>query len=150
MGLWSAIKSVGKGEFKEGANFLFMDEDAIATTNEVSNAQEALVKERHEKGLISDAKAGAYLSEIQRNAYPYLFDEYGGPSDAFTESIKTDLTVTWPNKIRDVIDGTVGGASKFLLRAIPWYIWIILLIALAIYISPYLKLLGSLRPKSKT
>jgi len=122
MGFWSAIKAVGTGDFSNAGNYLFTSEDDIATKIEVDNAQDALVKQRQAAGLISEDKALGYLNDIQRNAFPVLWAEGGGPTQAFTDSIKESVA-KFPSSL----------AGK-----VPWYVWVILVLALLVYLAPFL------------
>jgi len=126
MGLWSALKAVGTGDFSNAGNYLFTSEEDIQTKQQVDNAQEALVKEREAAGSISDDKAMGFLNDIQRNAYPVLWADNGGPSDAFTSSLKEQVKIL-PNALADS-----------LFKRIPWYVWLLILGGLFIYVAPYL------------
>jgi len=129
MGLWSAIKAIGTGDFSNAGNYLFTSEDEIGTKIAVDNAQEALIKEREAAGTISEDKAMGFLNDIQRNAYPVLWNQYGSPSAEFTESLKEQVSVL-PDR---------------LIGKIPWYVWAILGVALVIYLAPFLS--GVLRKR---
>lgn len=122
MGLWSAIKAVGTGDFENAGNYLFTSEEDIATKIEVDNAQEALVKERAAAGLISEDKAMGFLNDIQRNAYPVLWQQYGSPSAEFKEAMATQVQ-TLPDR---------------LLGKVPWYVWALIIAAVLIYLAPFL------------
>ena len=122
MGLWSAIKAVGTGDFGNVGNYLFTSEDDIATKISVDNAQEALIKERAAEGTIGEEKAMGFLNDIQRNAYPVLWEQYGSPSAEFKDSLKEQVNVL-PDR---------------LLGKIPWYVWVLLVGALLVYLSPLL------------
>jgi len=122
MGFWSAIKAVGTGDFENAGNYLFTSEDDIATKIAVDNAQEALVKEREAAGTIGEEKAMGFLNDIQRNAYPVLWQQYGSPSAEFKESLKEQVSVL-PDR---------------LLGKVPWYVWALLVGALLVYLAPFL------------
>lgn len=137
MGFTTAFNEVLKGNFSDAANYLFMDEEGLAATREVSTAQEKLIQERAASGNISDEQQAAYLNEIQRNAYPYLFDRMGGPADVFVNELKTGVS-NLPANFATGINKTLGAGSRFLITALPWYIWAILLIALFVYLAPFI------------
>jgi len=122
MGLWSAIKAVGTGDFGNAGNYLFTSEEDIATKIEVDNAQEAMVKEREAAGLISEDKAMGFLNDIQRNAYPVLWEQYGSPSADFKEALTEQVKIL-PDR---------------LLGKVPWYVWALLAGAVLIYLAPFL------------
>jgi hypothetical protein len=137
MGLWSALKAAGTGNFSDATNYLFLDEDVITTKIAVDNAQELMVKERAATGAISEEQASGYLNDIQRNAYPYLFDELGGPSQAFVDELGTQVK-NLPRNFSDTVNKTLGEATSLTVRAIPWYLWLIIIIAAFVYFSPFL------------
>lgn len=137
MGLWSAAKEAVKGNFNDAANMLWMDEEAITTQKEVNNAQQAIVSRQLQEGTVTEDEANAYFAEIQGNAYPFLWGDTG-PNDVFISSVKENV-VELPNNVAKAINAGIAGTSKFIAKAIPWYVWLILIIALLIYLAPFLK-----------
>lgn len=138
MGLWSAIKSVASGNFSDAGNYLFTSEEDIATQAQVNNAQAAILEEQQARGVISEDEANAMFSEIQRNAYPYIWNETGGgPGGAFTSELKEQIT-NLPKNLSDASRKTVAEALWLGFRALPWYVWAILAIAGLIYVWPFI------------
>jgi len=138
MGLWTAFKEAAKGNFSDAGNYLFIDEDAITTQKEVNNHQQALAAKQYQDGVVNEDEANLMFSQIQGNAFPYMWGERG-PGAVFTEELKTGAAEL-PAKFASAINTTISGTSKFIGKAIPWWLWGILLIALLVYLSPFLKI----------
>lgn len=138
MGLWTALKEASKGNFNDALNYAFMDEDAITTQKEVNNAQQQIASRQYQDGVIDENQKDALLNDIQRNAYPFLW-ENNGPGDVFTSELKSNV-VNLPQNFAKTINAGIAGTSKFIARSLPWYIWAIIIVALLIYLAPFLKI----------
>jgi hypothetical protein len=129
MGLWTALKSAATGNFSDAGNYLFVDEDVLATQRQVQSNLDRRVREQAETGIISQLEGDQLRAEVNRDVYGEEFQK-GGPLNAFTEEFTSRLNV---EGIRKSLDGLFGGIFK----AIPWYVWAGLAVAggLWIYIN---------------
>jgi hypothetical protein len=148
MAFFESLKSLATGNFSDSFDYLFMDADAVAATKEVQSAQDQLVRDRAVQGTLSQEQADGFLNEIQRNAYPYLFDELGGPGGEFVSAMKEGVQ-NLPSNFAGYIHKTVDSATKFALKAIPWYVWALVIVAAIIYFWPFLRVVISARPGQK-
>jgi len=138
MGMWTAFKEAAKGNFTDASNYLWIDEDAITTQKEVNNAQQAIASRQYQDGVVSEDEANLMFSQIQGNAYPFLWGREG-PNDVFIQELKTGAKEL-PSNFAKAINTTISGTSKFIGKAIPWWIWMVLILALLVYLSPFLKI----------
>ena len=137
MGLKSFFTSTVKGNFQDGFNYLFMDEDAITTNRVVNNAQEKVIQDQYARGVVSEDELNATMATIGRNSYPFMFRTEGGPGEAFKDELSDRIKVL-PDTVASTFNKTVGGATSFILKALPWYVWVLLFIALVVYLTPIL------------
>lgn len=142
MGLWTALKETAKGNFRDAGDYLFMSEDSIQTKRQVDNAQQRLIAEREAAGLVSAEKASEWTTEIQLNAFPQLLREQGSPLQTFVDDIKANSQKT-ANAIGSNVGGILGGIAK----AIPFWLWVLLLVGGLFYFAPVLRGLSRVRMK---
>ena len=147
MALRSAFESALRGDWKNAANYLFIDQETVDTFTTNQNQLENRIVKSAQDGLVPQEKANALLADMQRNAYPFIFNEFGPPpADVFAQGIAKD-TSSIISVAGDFVNKTVGGAGKFVFKAIPWYVWLIAVVALLVYLAPFLKTLSFLKRK---
>jgi len=138
MGLWTAFKEAAKGNFRDSANYLWMDEDAISENEANQNQLQARINKLESEGTITEDQAHGLISTIQGSAYPFIWGETG-PNDIFLSGMK-DSVENLPSDLASLLRKGTGGAAKFIAKAMPWWLWVILIIALLVYLSPFLKI----------
>lgn len=140
MGLKSAFKSLVKGNVQDALNFAFVDEQTVEASNQADRALMELNREDMIEGKISQNEFERRAAAIDANAFPQddgsggLFtQESSNPWAGFKEGAVEGLQAE-----AGFVNKTVGGALDFASKAIPWQLWVILAIYLAIILVPRL------------
>ena len=143
MGLWTATKALFSGRPSDAADYLFVDEETIAASNETDRKLDELNRKQREDGEITEQEYRARLARISNNAFPdfktdmgergHLFEQPGtNPSLGFAEGLK-DGASNIRRTISDAINETVG----FTFKLIPWQVWVIALGYVVFITAPY-------------
>lgn len=119
-------------------DYLFLPAGAADTAKEVATAQEKLVQAQYQKGLVDETEFQSRMQEISGSTtFDALFSEPGNsPTSAFGEGLKEGF-----QKLPDTINRTLGGTVSGIFRSIPWNVWILLLLALGIWLVIQLNLI---------
>lgn len=125
-------------------DYLFLPAGAADTAKEVATQQEKLVQAQYEKGLVGYPEFQSRMQEISgASTFDALFqDPANSPTKTFFDEVGAGIGKI-PDNIRSVLGGTIGG----ILRSIPLNLWILLFLALTVWIVWNLNLLGRLRYK---
>jgi len=143
MGLWSATKSLFKGEGKQAMDYLFVDEDTIAKDTEVTEKLDALNRRELEERSISEQEYRERLSRLSNTAFPdfregtseegRIFDQPElSPAAGFGEGLQEGA-----DNIRKTVGKTINGAVGLTWKLIPWQVWAAVLVYVAFITSPY-------------
>lgn len=140
---------MGLGEFVQSGfklDYLFMPEGSSDTAKAVATHQSKLVQEQHAKGLIDAEKQSRMLSEIAGTTTydTYFEDPANRPTVAFVDELKNQVTKL-PRNIRD----TIGSIVNLPFKLIPGNLWVLIFLALAIYLAWKLNVLARFAYKAK-
>jgi hypothetical protein len=116
------------GFFKSGFNtdYLFAESGTYQTTQDVNEHQTELVQAQQAAGLLTDVESQAKIAELQGNTLGQVAADSGRPTDVFvSEATKNAKDIQ--GSTRNLLSGIVG--------TIPPSIWIILVVALLVYIE---------------
>ena len=136
MAFWEATKSLFTGNFSDAANYLFIDDEAIETRDQVAKAQQEYLDRQKELGLVDDSEYVELSHNINDDVYKNAFSSsetspWGGFVEGAKEGAADELDFA-SGKIAD----TLNGAGKFVWKSIPLWVWIVAVIAAAIYFRP--------------
>src|SRR5262245_14906654 len=119
----SMFSSLLSGNFKEAADYAFIDQKTVDTLEANKSQLEQRIAQSQKEGLVSDDQAKKILSGISNTAFPDSYRLTGQrPSDVFTKGIKNDI----------------GGALKFVAFSIPWQVWVVVALGAAVYFAPFI------------
>lgn len=136
MALWSAFKSLVTGNFSDAGSYLFLDEDAVTTQKEVNDNLSRVLADQQARGVVSAEEAEKMTREIQLNAYPELFKD-NPPITVFADELSNQAK-NLPDSIANALNKTVSGVTRFSFKALPWWVWGLILLGIVIYLQPFL------------
>lgn len=131
MGLWSATKALFRGEPGQAADYIFVDEETIAASNEADRKLDELNRKKREEGSITEQEYRERLARLTNNAFPdfvtdtgetgRLFEQPGtNPSLGFAEGLEEGAT-----NIRKTVSNAINESVGFTLKLIPWQVWVV-------------------------
>ena len=131
MGLWSAIKAIGRGEPGQAFDYAFVDEETIAASNETDRKLDELNKKKRDAGGITEIEYRERLARLTNNAFPdfvtdtgeigQLFEQPGtNPSLGFGEGLKEGA-----GNIRKTVSNAINESVGFTFKLVPWQVWIV-------------------------
>jgi len=125
MSLWKAITTLDP-------NWLFVDQDALDTANQVAKRQSQIAFEQSQKGVLDNEKFQALNAEIlgvpDRTYLDAFNDPDQSPAAGFVAGAREGL-----NKEAGLVNDALNGAAGLVWKAIPWWVWIGGLVALFFY-----------------
>jgi hypothetical protein len=139
MGLFSAIK-------RGSVDYLFIDEEDIETQEQVNAAQLANLERQRLENKVDEKEFAELSGQVKSNTFDEaLKDPANRPVTAFTESLTENY-----DKLLTGVRNTVGGVTKFaagtLFKILPWWLWVIILVAAlisgAVYFKPQIAIAG--------
>jgi len=133
---------MGLGEFFGSGmkfDYLFMEDGSSDTAKMVSANQERIVQRQHAEGLIDDTKQANLLQEIAGTTTydTYFTDPANRPTTAFFDEVKVQA-MKLPNNIRDI----VGNIVTLPFKLIPTNLWILIIVAILVYVAFKLNVLS--------
>ena len=141
MGLWSAIKALGRGEGKQALDYAFVDEDVIEQDTITTKKLDELNRRDLEEHSITEQDYRERLSRLTNTAFPDFVGDNGGgrifdqeglsPAAGFGEGLQDGA-----KNIRDTVSGAINGGLGLTFKLIPWQIWAALLVYLAFITAP--------------
>jgi hypothetical protein len=131
MGLWSAIKAIGRGEPGQAMDYVFVDEETIAASNEADRKLDELNRKKRDAGGITEQEYRERLARLTNNAFPdfvtdtgetgKLFEQPGtNPSLGFGEGFKEGAS-----NIRSFVSNAINESVGFTFKLVPWQVWVV-------------------------
>jgi hypothetical protein len=124
MSMLDFIKSGGD------TDYLFLPAGAWDTNKQVATSLESRLQEQYQAGLVDYDQFQRTTQEISgTTTFDALFAEPGNsPTKTFVEAIGDGV-----KKLPDTVNSFLGGAVNGIFRSIPWQIYLLLLIGIALY-----------------
>ena len=125
-------------------DYLFLPEGAWDTAKEVGSNLEAITQRQYQEGLVDQNEFQSRMQEISgTTTFDAAFKEPGNsPTGAFFGAIGEGL-----QKLPDNINRVLGGGINSIFRAIPWNLWLLIIVGLTLYVIFQLGLLKRLAVK---
>lgn len=137
MGLWTALKAAASGRFSDAGNYLFVSEESLATHDEVAANQARIVQRQFDDGLLDrntfdELNADIYSAGQGRDIYEENFrNPETSPLGGFVEGLGEGLAAE-----QKFFKGALGTLVRAITGFIPWWAWILLIVAAVVYFKP--------------
>lgn len=130
MPAWSSIlDSLSHARFKDAANYLFLDQSDVDTSNQADSQLERITRDRFGEGKITKDDFDLTTARVQQNAFPFVFSNKDlSPLDGFEEGALDGLRSGQEFARRQLSSG-----ADFIFGSIPWQIYLIAGIVGAFY-----------------
>jgi hypothetical protein len=135
MGFWTAMKHIGRGEFRYGFDAAFIPEEEIERSEDLDRRLNELNMQDRDEGQMTDAEFRDRQARISANAFPSydssgrIFDQGTDPWSGFKEGLGDGVT-----NIKQAVTAT----TSTVFGAVPWQLWAVLGVYIFIMAAPYL------------
>lgn len=142
MGLWDSTKALFSGRPGDAADYLFIDSETVAVSNETDRKLDELNRKQADAGKMTEQDYRERLARITNNAFPdfiaptgergRMFDQPGvSPAAGFWSGMKDGAA-----NIRKTVSTAITESVGFSFSLVPWQVWVALGLYLAFITLP--------------
>lgn len=131
MPAWTSIwNSLIAGNFSDAANYAFIDQSDVDTSNRLDSELEELSRDRLGEGKITQEQFDQTTANIQQTAFPYNFQNPDiSPAIAFKNGL-----IEQAQKEMGYVEKGLQNTSAFIAGIIPWQVYAIAGVAVIIFV----------------